>query len=295
MNATSDQHRLTVVKEFADKLSHAHGYIDHLIEMENGYRREDIAALPQDAAEYAFGCGNPLAFVQVHSGETLVDLGSGAGIDVILAAQRTGSTGRVIGIDMTPAMVEKARANIRSAGIESHAEIRHGLIEALPVDSASADWVISNCVLSLSPEKDKVFAEIFRILKPGGRMVISDIVATDVPRWIRLLAASFSPSVTVVDEQQYLGGIKAAGLEDIRIEGRLLYDKPLLKGLLRQELHTRKTLWQALLTADRLQLASHLLKPFIATAAGKLAGRVSSVRISARKPLNAGHSVTVLM
>ncbi len=120
-----------------------------------------------DAAQSSFGCGNPLAFAGVKEGQTVLDLGSGAGLDVLLAGRKVGPGGKVIGVDMTDAMIEVARDNINRAGADN-IEVRKGVIEELPVEDASVDWVISNCVINLSPQKEKVFSEIARVLKPGG-------------------------------------------------------------------------------------------------------------------------------
>jgi len=147
-----------------------------------GYTEENLASIPADAAANSFGCGNPLAFSGVREGEVVLDLGSGAGIDIILAGKMVGLSGRVIGIDMTDEMIERARENIAAAGLEN-VDVRKGIIEDMPVEDSSVDWVISNCVINLSPEKDKVFSEIHRVLKPGGRMLVSDIVARDLPEW----------------------------------------------------------------------------------------------------------------
>ena len=144
-----------------------------------------------DAASASFGCGNPLAFAGVQSGDTVLDLGSGAGLDLLIAAEKTGSSGAVIGVDMTDDMIEVARNNARKAGYDN-IEIRRGLIEALPVEDSSTDWVISNCVINLSPDKPKVFSEVFRVMKPGAQLSISDIVVQDLPDWIRESAAAWS-------------------------------------------------------------------------------------------------------
>jgi SAM-dependent methyltransferase len=138
-----------------------------------GYSAEELATLPE-GANLGLSCGNPQAVAAMQPGETVLDLGSGAGFDCFLAARKVGPTGRVIGVDMTDAMLEKARANAEKTGL-SNVEFRKGEIEALPVDDASVDVVISNCVLNLAPDKDRAFCEIRRVLKPGGRLAVSDM------------------------------------------------------------------------------------------------------------------------
>src|SRR5687767_9700122 len=128
-----------------------------------GYTPDELASVPKDAVINAFGCGNPVSFTEVKAGETVVDLGCGAGIDLILAARRVGPTGRVIGIDMTEEMLVRARANVASAGFSEQVEVKKGMIEELPIPSSSADWVISNCVINSTPEKARVFREIARV------------------------------------------------------------------------------------------------------------------------------------
>ncbi len=201
-----------------------------------GYTSEELEALPPEAVVNSFGCGNPLAFADVQAGQTVVDLGSGAGIDILIAAKKVGPSGKAIGIDMTDEMIAKANENIATAGL-TNAEVRKGIIEQLPIDDRSVDWVISNCVINLSPEKPKVFAEIARVLKPGGTMQVSDIVVEDLPEWVRLDKALYSACVSgAISEAEYIAGLEAAGLTDIEVTERLVYDAPQLKGLMKSEL-----------------------------------------------------------
>lgn len=200
-----------------------------------GYDAGDAAEF-SDAAQSSFGCGNPLAFAGVEENQTVLDLGSGAGFDLLLASQKVGPEGRVIGVDMTDAMIEVARENIRQAGVEN-IEIRKGMIEELPVADSSVDWVISNCVINLSPQKNQVFAEISRVLNSGGRFSVSDIVAEDLPEEIRRLAAAYSACIGgAITESQYLEGLAAAGLEDLKVTDRLVYDEAQIRGMIGSDL-----------------------------------------------------------
>ena len=196
-----------------------------------GYQGKELEALPPDAAGGSFGCGNPLAFSEVKKGDVVLDLGSGAGVDLLIAARKVGPEGRAIGIDMTDEMIAKARENIAAAGLKN-AEVRKGIIEDLPVESSSVDWVISNCVINLSPQKHRVFAEIARVLRPGGRMLVSDIVAERLPDWVRDSEAFYSACVAGgVSEPEYVAGLRSAGLEDVEVRERLVYDESQLGSL----------------------------------------------------------------
>lgn len=189
----------------------------HDIAARLGYTEEELAAVPE-GANLGLGCGNPQAIAELQPGEVVVDLGAGAGFDCFLAARQVGATGRVIGVDMTPEMVRKARENAPAAGFD-HVEFRLGEIEHLPIADATADVIISNCVINLSPDKAAVFQDAFRVLKPGGRLAVSDVVATaEIPAsWrddMRLLGACISGAA---DIDTLTGLMEAAGFVDIDI------------------------------------------------------------------------------
>ena len=179
-----------------------------------GYSKEELDSLPE-GANLGLGCGNPLAFSSIREGDTVVDLGSGGGIDCFLAAKQVGDTGNVIGIDMTPEMLERARANAEKGGY-TNVEFRLGEIEALPVADATVDLVISNCVINLSPEKDRVFREIFRVLKPGGQFFVSDIVLKKpLPEVVRQSVAAYAGCVAgALLKEDYLQTITDAGFSE---------------------------------------------------------------------------------
>jgi SAM-dependent methyltransferase len=183
------------------------------------YALEDRTGLPDAAVLASLGCGNPTAVAELQPGETVLDLGSGGGIDVLLSARRVGETGRAIGVDMTEEMLDLAKANAREAGV-TNVEFRKGTIEALPVADAEVDVVISNCVVNLAADKGAVLAEIARVLRPGGRMGISDIVADDaLTPAQRAERGSYVGCIAgALSYGEFRAGLAAAGLVDIAIE-----------------------------------------------------------------------------
>lgn len=188
------------------------------------YKGTDIAGLPDSVTSVAFGCGNPTAIDALQPGETVLDLGSGGGIDCFLAAKMVGPAGTVIGVDMTPEMIALANRNLEKVGA-TNVEFRHGQIEALPVDSNTIDVIISNCVINLSPDKDAVLREAYRVLAPGGRFQVSDIVWTrtppesvkeDMEAWAGCVAGA-------LEEQEFVAKLAAAGFTGI-ISDAVEYD-----------------------------------------------------------------------
>jgi SAM-dependent methyltransferase len=182
-----------------------------------GYEDEDIKGVPENA-NMGLGCGNPLAYAELRPGHVVVDLGSGGGFDAFLASRPVGDEGRVIGVDMTDDMIALARKNAEKGGYRN-VEFRKGTIEQLPLEDDAADLIISNCVINLSPEKPKVFAEAFRVLKPGGRLMVSDIVLTEpLPEVLlssmNLYAACVAGAAL---REDYLDAIRGAGFDEIKI------------------------------------------------------------------------------
>lgn len=234
-----------------------------------GYGGED--ADHPEAAAASFGCGNPLAFGQVQAGQTVVDLGSGAGFDLLIAAGKVGPEGRVIGVDMTDAMIEAARANAAKAGAHQ-VQVRKGHIEQLPIAANQADWIISNCVINLSPDKPKVFSEIFRVLKPGGQFCVSDIVANELPAWVTADALAYAACVAgAINEPSYLEGLRAAGLQDVTVTARRPYSAEEVRAIVDSDFT------DAGLAAGAWHDRLH-----------ELDGKVASITVAGRKPLDAG-------
>jgi len=182
------------------------------------YSPDELASLPDSVTEASLGCGNPIAIAELQPGEVVLDLGSGGGIDCFLAAQRVGPAGRVIGLDMTPDMIKLARRNARKMGVKN-VEFQWGAMEEMPLPDASVDVIISNCVINLSPDKDAVFGEALRVLRPGGRLRVSDIVLhRELPAAIRGQLDSWASCVSgALQETDYLAKIRAAGFEDVEV------------------------------------------------------------------------------
>jgi len=192
--------------------------------MARGYQPAELAAIPE-GANLGLGCGDPTADADLQPGQTVLDLGSGAGVDCFLAARRVGPTGHVIGVDMTDAMLERARANARQGGF-ANVEFRKGEIEKLPVESGTIDRIISNCVINLAPDKRAVFAEAYRVLKPGGIMSISDIVSFGaVPDSVRKSAELWAGCIAgTMDRLDYLALIREAGFQQVSVVREVAYE-----------------------------------------------------------------------
>jgi SAM-dependent methyltransferase len=230
-----------------------------------GYTADDLEAVPE-GANLGVGCGAPLAHAALRAGETVLDLGSGAGFDAFLAAREVGATGRVIGVDMTPEMLERARRNAQASGY-ANVEFREGLIERLPVADSSVDVVISNCVINLVPDKLAVFREVARVLRPGGRMIVSDVVLdAPLPDAVAASLAAWTGCVAGASLRgDYLAAIADAGLRNVSIVHELDFGDVAL----------------SMVPADMLEMAR---------AAGidvkNVAKTVRSIKVSARKPEN---------
>ena len=205
-----------------------------------GYEADQLEAVPE-GANLGVGCGNPTAIDALRPGETVVDLGCGAGMDTFLAARAVGPEGRVIGIDMTDEMLEKARANARAVGA-SNVEFRKGFIEDLPIENESIDAIISNCVINLSPEKDKVYAEAYRVLRPGGRMMVSDVVLErELPEAVLRSVDAYMGCVGGANlREAYLQTIRDAGFAEVRVDREACFgdtidlDDPMIRDAMKR-------------------------------------------------------------
>jgi arsenite methyltransferase len=229
-----------------------------------GYEAADLAAIPE-GADLGLGCGNPLALLELQEGETVLDLGSGGGIDCFMAARRVGPTGHVIGVDMTPEMLDRARRNAADGGFDN-VEFRLGEIEHLPVADGDVDAIISNCVINLVPDKAAVFRDAFRVLKPGGRLSVSDIVTLgDIPVRLRESAEAYVACLSgAIERDAYLDLMREAGFEDVTVTSERSFevDDIVAEDLVAEFAH------HADATEDEVRQA---------------AARFQSVRVSARK------------
>ncbi len=204
-----------------------------------GYSPDDIESVPEDSI-LGLGCGNPVALASLKEGETVLDLGSGGGIDVFLASKNVGSNGKVIGVDMTEEMLARAKATASKHGY-TNVEFRLGEIEALPVEDETVDVIISNCVINLAPDKLKVFQEAYRVLKSGGRLMVSDIVTEgELPEYVRKSFDAWAGCIAgALEKSEYLDKIKQAGFENIKV----ISGKPYTLGV-SQELKGKITSFQ---------------------------------------------------
>ncbi len=207
------------------------GVVNEITFFDNLYAATELTGLPETVTEASLGCGNPTAIASLRQGETVLDLGSGGGIDCFIAAQQVGPAGNVIGLDMTPDMLALANENKAKMGIQN-VDFRQGEIENMPLDDESVDAIISNCVINLSPDKDAVFSEAFRVLKPGGRLAVSDIVTQgDIPEPVRQSLEAWVGCIAgALDEEDYLQKIRNAGFADVRVESRDVYGTEVLEG-----------------------------------------------------------------
>jgi SAM-dependent methyltransferase len=230
-----------------------------------GYHDMDLNSVPE-GANLGLGCGNPVALASLKEGDAVLDLGSGAGFDAFLAAAKVGPAGKVIGVDMTPEMVDKAKANAVKGGFQN-VDFRLGEIEKLPVSSSEVDVIISNCVINLSPEKRKVFKEAFRVLKPGGRLMVSDLVLlSPLPQIVRQSVEEYVGCVAgAVMKDEYLAAITAAGFCDLEVVGEDVYPV---------ELAVNDPVGRAICSDTSLPSKS----------AKQISGSVASIKISAVKP-----------
>jgi len=230
-----------------------------------GYTEDDLTAVP-DGANLGLGCGNPVALASLKPGEVVLDLGSGAGFDAFLASPRVGPQGQVIGVDMTPAMLDKAREN-KARGNYNNVEFRLGEIENLPVADNSVDVIISNCVINLSVDKPRVFAEAFRVLKPSGRLMVSDmVVKKELPDFMKKSIAAYIGCVSGASiKADYLKMIRTAGFKDVKIIDESFYP---VEGLENDSV-AGNLIEQNGLTVDQVK---------------EIAASVSSIKVSALKP-----------
>jgi arsenite methyltransferase len=202
------------------------------------YPADLLATLPDGESEVSYGCGDPITLASLQLGQTVLDLGSGAGLDCFFAAKKVGEAGHVIGVDMTPEMIERARSSAQRLNIQN-VEFRQGYLEDLPVENNTVDVIISNCVINLSPDKSKVFGEAFRVLKPGGRLAVSDIVTDGpLPESIKQSLSAWAGCVAgAIEAEDYMGMMKAVGFADVTVTP-VFFDKQDVDSALDELDHT---------------------------------------------------------
>jgi len=236
-----------------------------IISKEIGYSEAELGMVPE-GSNLGLGCGNPLALSSIREGETVLDLGSGAGFDCFLAAARVGKNGKVIGVDMTPEMIKRAKDNAKE-GHYGNVEFRLGEIEKLPVADSTVDKVISNCVINLSPDKGKVFQEAFRVLRPGGNVMISDIVLLrQLPDFIKDSIQAYIGCVSgAIHRDEYLKMMEAAGFRDVKVMG----ETPFSVEFILNDPTAKTIIEQSGIPSDRVK---------------EIAGSVVSVKVYGVKP-----------
>lgn len=235
-------------------------YVDAL------YRKEEIESLSKEVTDMSMGCRNPTAIANLKPGEVVLDLGSGGGIDAFLAAKKVGLQGKVIGLDMTEEMIHRAQENAKKIGL-TNVEFKLGEMETIPLSDKSVDVVISNCVINLSPDKDSVFREIFRVLKPKGRIAVSDIVTQSrLPKFITQNAEAWTSCVGgALKEKDYLDKIQAAGFSNISIESKHVYTQDEISMFK----ETDSTIFEKPLSQKEIKAVE---------------GKIASIRVTAVKP-----------
>jgi len=232
------------------------------------YSVQELADLPESVTDVALGCGNPTAIADLQPGEVVLDLGSGGGIDCFLAARQVGPQGRVIGLDMTPEMIKLARQNAKKVGA-TNVEFRYGEMEDMPIPDESVDVIISNCVINLSPDKDRVFSEAYRVLRPGGRLAVSDIVTYGpLPEVVRNNLEAWAGCVAgALDEMVYLDKMRQVGFTQVEVTARNFAEVEQ---------------WAELDEAQ--EIAQDLDEAVVSEFVGQLKSKIASIKVVARKP-----------
>ena len=229
MTQTPDQIHEIVREHYAERIKNnascCGGSSDCCSTESSLYPQELLATLPEGESTISYGCGDPITLASLQPGQTVLDLGSGAGLDCFFAAKKVGETGYVIGVDMTPEMIQRATSSAQRMNLKN-VEFRQGYLEDLPVEANTVDVIISNCVINLSPDKTKVFAEAFRVLKPGGKLAVSDIVTDGpLPQSIKQSLSAWAGCVAgAVEASEYIGMMEAVGFTNVSVNP-VFFDK----------------------------------------------------------------------